>query len=159
MYTRCAEFAVVAMALCLGLGCTPNTSNGVSQTEPKTSQPKASEPNKPVDSNVKVDDKLPEYKAVTGGVTGTIKTEGSDTMNNLLALWGQEFKKFYPAVQMEIQGKGSGTAPPALIEGAATFGPMSREMNKDEVAKFEDKFGYKPTHVRAAIDTLAVFVH
>jgi phosphate transport system substrate-binding protein len=36
---------------------------------------------------------------------------------------------------------------------------MSREMKNEEIDKFEKKFGYKPTKVAVAIDTLAVFVN
>lgn len=107
---------------------------------------------------VSVDPKLQEYKE-TGEVSGGIKSVGSDTMNNLMALWGEGFKKHYPAVTTEIEGKGSNTAPPALIKGTSNFGPMSREMKKAEIGDFEAKFGYKPTGLRVAVDTLAVFVN
>jgi phosphate transport system substrate-binding protein len=107
---------------------------------------------------VTVDTALPSYKA-TEGVTGTIKSVGSDSMNNLMTLWGEEFKKSYPNAKIEIEGKGSSTAPAALIEGIAQFGPMSREMKKSEIDSFEKKFGYKPTALPTAVDALAVFVH
>lgn len=107
---------------------------------------------------VAVDTALPSYKA-TEGVSGTIKSVGSDTMNNLMTLWGEEFKKSYPNAKIEIEGKGSSTAPAALIEGIAQFGPMSREMKKSEIDAFEKKFGYKPTAIPTAVDALAVFVH
>jgi phosphate transport system substrate-binding protein len=109
-------------------------------------------------AQVKVDDKLPNYKA-TSGVSGTIKSVGSDTMNNLMTLWGEGFQKLYPNVEIEIEGKGSATAPPALIEGTSTFGPMSREMKKDEIAAFQKQRGYKPTALPTSLDMLAVYVH
>src|SRR4051794_20694879 len=80
----------------------------------------------PVLGQDKVDPNLPPYKSV-GGVSGSIKSVGSDTMNNLMAGWAEGFQKFYPNVQAEIEGKGSSTAPPALIAGTANFAPMSRE--------------------------------
>jgi phosphate transport system substrate-binding protein len=92
-------------------------------------------------------------------VSGNIKSVGSDTMNNMMALWGEGFKTFYPNVNIEIEGKGSSTAPPALIEGTATFGPMSRPMKDTEIDEFEKKFGYKPTELGTAVDMLAVYVH
>ncbi len=107
---------------------------------------------------IKIDPKLPDYKP-TQGVSGTIKSVGSDTMNNLMAHWGDEFKTFYPAVKIEIEAKGSGTAPTALIEGRSQFGPMSRAMKSSEAELFEKKFGYKPTQLRTSIDTLAIFVN
>lgn len=105
-----------------------------------------------------VDPELPEYQPVQG-VSGSIKSVGSDTMNNLMALWGEGFRKHYPNVSVEIEGKGSSTAPPALIEGTANFGPMSRSMKDSEIDAFEKQFGYKPTELRTAIDMLAVYVN
>jgi phosphate transport system substrate-binding protein len=101
---------------------------------------------------------LPVYKS-TSGVSGTITSIGSDTMNNLMTLWGEEFSNFYPSVKTSVEGKGSSTAPPALIEGQSNFGPMSRAMKSSEVDKFESEFGYKPTPLRTGIDALAVYVH
>lgn len=107
---------------------------------------------------VKVDSKLLDYKS-TGGVSGNLKSIGSDTMNNLMALWAEGFHKIYPNVEIEIEGKGSTTAPPALIAGTAHFGPMSRPMKDAEINKFQAKFGYKPTALPTSIDMLAVYVH
>ena len=95
----------------------------------------------------------------TSGVSGNFTSVGSDTLNNLMTLWAEEFKRTYPAVNIQIQGAGSSTAPPALIEGASNFGPMSRMMNAKEIEAFEKKYGYKPTPVPVAIDALAVYVH
>ena len=107
---------------------------------------------------VEVDPALPGYEQVSG-VSGSIKAIGSDTLNNLMALWAEGFKALYPTVKISIEGKGSSTAPPALIEGTAQFGPMSREMKAQEIDEFEKKFGYKPTELKVAVDALAVFVH
>jgi len=105
-----------------------------------------------------VDPKLPKYQAVSG-IAGNLNSIGSDTMNNLVTLLAEGFKKFYPNVNIQIEGKGSSTAPPALISGTAQLGPMSREMKASEIAEFERKFGYKPTPVIVAVDALAVYVH
>ncbi|MFT3685442.1 MAG: PstS family phosphate ABC transporter substrate-binding protein [Phycisphaerales bacterium] len=105
-----------------------------------------------------VDSALPTYKAVEG-VSGSVKSVGSDTMNNVMTHWQEEFKKLYPSVQTAMEGKGSATAPPALTEGQSQFGPMSREMKGSEIDAFEKKFGYKPTGLKTAIDALAVFVN
>jgi phosphate transport system substrate-binding protein len=105
-----------------------------------------------------VDPSLQGYKAVSG-VSGSLKSIGSDTLNNLMTLWAEGFMAKYPNVKIEIEGKGSSTAPPALIAGTAQFGPMSREMRKAEIDEFEKKFGYKPAAIRGAVDALAVYVH
>jgi len=95
----------------------------------------------------------------TSGVSGTLKSVGSDTLNNVMTLWAEDFKKIYPGVKIEIEGKGSSTAPPALIAGTSQFGPMSRAMRGAEIDAFSAKYGYAPTQVRVAVDALAVFVH
>ena len=105
-----------------------------------------------------LDPKLADYKPVSG-VSGSLKSIGSDTLNNLMSLWAEGYKSAYPNVKIEIEGKGSSTAPPALIGGTAQFGPMSRPMKGKEVDDFEKKFGYKPVPIRSAVDALAVFVH
>lgn len=105
-----------------------------------------------------VDSALPRYKAVEG-VSGSVQSVGSDTMNNVMTHWQEEFKKLYPSVRTAMEGKGSATAPPALTEGQSQFGPMSREMKGVEIDAFEKKFGYKPTGLRTAIDALAVYVN
>ncbi|MGD2062268.1 MAG: phosphate ABC transporter substrate-binding protein PstS family protein [Nitrospirota bacterium] len=105
-----------------------------------------------------IDPNLPGYDPVQG-VSGNLKSIGSDTMNNLMALWGEDFTRLYPNVKLEVEGKGSSTAPPALTAATANFGPMSRMMKAQEVDAFEARFGYPPTPVRTAMDTIGVFVH
>jgi phosphate transport system substrate-binding protein len=107
---------------------------------------------------VKVDPALPSYEKASG-VSGNFTSVGSDTLNNLMTLWAESYKRLYPNVNIQIQGAGSSTAPPALIQGASNFGPMSREMKDEEIVAFEKKHGYKPTAVPVAIDALAVYVN
>ena len=76
---------------------------------------------------VKVDPAIKGYKK-TSGVSGSLSSVGSDTLNNLMTLWAEGFQKEYPSVKIQIEGKGSSTAPPALIAGTAQLGPMSRTM-------------------------------
>jgi phosphate transport system substrate-binding protein len=112
----------------------------------------------PAIAQVQVDAALPQYGRAPG-VSGNLSSIGSDTLNNLMTLWAEEFAKFYPNVNIQIQGAGSSTAPPALTEGTANFGPMSRTMKSSEVQTFENRFGYKPIAVPVAIDVLAVYVN
>ncbi len=112
----------------------------------------------PAAAQVKLDPGLQAYKAV-GGISGNVSSIGSDTLNNLMTLWAEAFYKFYPNVKIQIEGKGSSTAPPALISGTAQLGPMSRPMKGTEIDQFEKKFGYKPTPIRTSVDALAVFVN
>lgn len=105
-----------------------------------------------------VDAALPDY-ASASGVSGNLSSVGSDTLANLMTLWGEDFKRIYPNVNIQIQAAGSSTAPPALTEGTSNIGPMSRKMKDKEIEAFETKYGYKPTAIPVAIDALAVFVH
>ena len=107
---------------------------------------------------VQVDSELPEYKPVQG-ISGSLKSIGSDTMNNEMALWAEGFRRFYPNVHVEIEGKGSSTAPPALVAGTSQFGPMSRSMKAAEADAFEQRYGYKPTALPTSIDMLAIYTH
>jgi phosphate transport system substrate-binding protein len=97
--------------------------------------------------------------AKTSGVSGSLSSIGSDTLNNLMTFWAEGFQKQYPNVRIQIEGKGSSTAPPALISGTSQLGPMSRAMKAEEIDEFEKKYGYKPTVIRVAVDGLAVYVH
>src|SRR2546425_8381751 len=106
----------------------------------------------------KLDPALEPYRP-TSGVSGNINSIGSDTLNTLMTLWAEGFNKFYPNAKIQIEGKGSSTAPPALIAGTAQLGPMSRAMKGTEIDQFEKKSGYKPTALRTSVDALAVFVN
>lgn len=111
-----------------------------------------------VTAQVQVDPALPRYTPVAG-ISGSLKSIGSDTLNNLMTLWSEGFSAIYPNVRLEIEGKGSSTAPPALVAGTSQFGPMSRPMNQREIDAFQQRFGYPPRPIRGAVDALAVYVH
>ena len=88
---------------------------------------------------VQLDPSLTPYKTVSG-VSGNVSSVGSDTLNNLMTHWAESFQRFYPNARVQIEGKGSSTAPPALIAGTA-------------------QYGYKPTPIRTSVDALAIFVN
>ncbi|MCH2101459.1 MAG: phosphate ABC transporter substrate-binding protein [Planctomycetes bacterium] len=109
---------------------------------------------------MKVDKELPSFKPTPNvKYEGRLSAVGSDTMINVMNLWGEAFKKHHPEVRIQVEGKGSSTAPPALIEGTSQFGPMSRAMKDAEKDAFIKKFGYEPFPVRTSLDALAVFVN
>jgi phosphate transport system substrate-binding protein len=98
------------------------------------------------------------YRPVSG-ISGNLNSIGSDTLNNLMALWAEQFRKQYPSVNIQVEGRGSATAPPALTQGTAQLGPMSRAMKPEEEEAFEKKHGCKPTRISVALDCVAIFVH
>lgn len=101
---------------------------------------------------------MPEYQKVSG-ITGTLTSVGSDTLAGMTTLWFEEFKLLYPSINAQVQASGSSTAPIALTERTAQFGPMSRAMRNREIESFEQEYGYKPTALRVAIDAIGIFVH
>lgn len=105
-----------------------------------------------------VDPQLPAYKAVSLGAA-EIKSVGSDTLGELMRGWADGFTKLNPDVKIDIDARGSGTAPPALLDGSAQLGPMSRPMHNEEYEPFEKKYGYHPTSFPVAVDALAVYVN
>ena len=78
-----------------------------------------------------VDPAIKGYEKVSG-VDGSLNSIGSDTLNNLMTYWAEAFNKLYPNVKIQVEGKGSATAPPALAAGTAQLGPMSRKMKPEE---------------------------
>lgn len=105
-----------------------------------------------------LDPDLPEYERGQS-LTGNFSSIGSDTLNNLMTLWAEAFQGAYPNINVQVQGAGSSTAPPALAQGTANIGPMSREMRSSEIQTFEKAHGYPPTKVAVAFDVMAVYVH
>jgi len=132
--------------------------NAARAPDGQAAAPTAKALTKEADEKVTVDEAIAAYKPVSG-ISGNLSSIGSDTLNNVMTMWAESFKGLYPSVKIQIEGKGSGTAPPALIAGTSQLGPMSREMKASESDEFEKKFGYKPTLVKVAIDALAVYVH
>lgn len=104
------------------------------------------------------DKPLPNYQKTTG-IAGNLLSVGSDTLAGMTTLWVEEFKSIYPNINAQVQASGSSTAPPALTEQTAQFGPMSRSMRMREIEAFERVHGYKPTALRVAIDAIGIFVH
>ncbi|WP_426434489.1 PstS family phosphate ABC transporter substrate-binding protein [Bradyrhizobium genosp. P] len=105
-----------------------------------------------------LDQQLPNYVPMQG-TAGSLKSVGSDTLKNEMELWATGFMAVYPGVKIDVDAKGSATAPPALLEGAAQFAPMSRPMNSVELDAFKTKYGYPVLQFRVAVDALAVYVN
>src|SRR5262245_26929786 len=105
-----------------------------------------------------VDPALADYQR-SSPLSGVVRTVGSSTLSNLLLRWAAEFQRLYPSVQIQVTGGGSESAVPALIEGRADLGPMSRPMNNEEIERFRAKFGYAPTQLTAVFDAVAVYVN
>src|SRR5229473_3285365 len=115
----------------------------------------------------KADTRLPAYKPAKA-LSGELTSIGTDTMENLMKLWIEDFTKLYPRMTIKMEAKGSLTAEPALTEGRADIAPLSRELLPSELEHFRKKFGYDPLIVRVALGSyrtpsmtvaLTFFVH
>ena len=104
------------------------------------------------------DSVLTDYKK-KAGVSGSLTSVGSDTLAGIMTLWVEAFQRLYPSVNGQVQASGSSTAPPALVEQTAQFGPMSRPMRTREIEAFQRQHGYLPTELKVAIDAIGIFVH
>jgi phosphate transport system substrate-binding protein len=92
-------------------------------------------------------------------LTGNLSSVGSDTLGYLMTLWGEDFSRQSPGVNVQVQAAGSSTAPTALAAGAAQLGAMSRPMQIDERQLFTTRYGYPPLAVPVAMDALVVVVN
>lgn len=97
--------------------------------------------------------------AAADSLAGTLTIVGSDTLSTLLQRWIDVFHTRNPGVSIQLQTPGSGSAPIALLEGAADIGAMSRPMSAQEQATFHRRYGYEPTAIIVAHDAIVVFVH
>ncbi len=93
------------------------------------------------------------------GVSGTLTSVGSGSLNKLMALWAEGFRRYYPDTQIQVDNKGVNASTIALLDGTAHITPMSRMMEESELAQFQAKLGYRPTAYAVAVDALVLYVH
>lgn len=102
---------------------------------------------------------VPDAYRPTPGLEGTLSAAGSDTMLQLQTLMAEAFKRHHPDVVIQVEGKGSATAPTALLESTIQIANMSRGIASGEADAFAERFGYEPIRVNVAMDAVALFVH
>lgn len=105
-----------------------------------------------------VADGMPAYVPM-GDVSATLRVRGSDTLRTLLEAWSRGLAAHHPQAGLDVESKGSATAPPALAAGTADLAAMSRPMTPDEIAAVEAARGHRPVPVTVALDAIAVVVH
>lgn len=105
-----------------------------------------------------INESLPLYRP-SDQLSGEITLTGSNTMAQLANCWVDSFRKFHPNVKFKIEVNGSRNALSSVIDGSATFGMLSRTIEKDELAAFEKKFGYAPKLLVPAYERIAIWVN
>jgi len=93
------------------------------------------------------------------GVSGTLTSVGSGSLNKLMALWAEGFRRHYPGAQIQVENRGVAPSTVALLDGTAHIMPMSRMMEDSELAQFQAKLGYRPTAYAVAVDALVFYVN
>ncbi len=133
------------------------------------------EPRGTGEAKMTVDSELAMY--VPGeAVAGQITIAGSDSMRPLLAKLAGEFRQWHPEVKIAIQGegrdllqqflkgisyarRGDGNTSGHLGSQLVRLLAVSRELTKDEIGEFVERFGYKPIGIPIAQDAVAIYVH
>jgi phosphate transport system substrate-binding protein len=105
-----------------------------------------------------LDPNLPPYHP-QDGLSGRINLIGSTTMSNIADVWRESFLQLHPDVKINIEVKGSINAVPAVMDGTATFGLLSRAITAQEIEAFQTKFKYPPKILTPSQELMAIFVH
>lgn len=105
-----------------------------------------------------LDPNLPIYRPVAN-LEGTLKLGGANTLSHVAAVWIDGFKQFHPHVEISIEVNGSRQAIADVKDGTTDIGLLSRTIFPEEVADFEQTFGYQPTVLTPCMERTAIFVN
>ena len=64
---------------------------------------------------------------------GTIRVSGAWALYPMMVSWGEEFRKIYPKVRVDISAGGAGKGAADALAGLVDIGMVSREINPEEV--------------------------
>jgi phosphate transport system substrate-binding protein len=136
--------------LCLSAVCLmPLAMSGQNLEQPKP------HPNPPMPYFGKVDPAIPPYRPISH-LGGNLRGVESNTVTNLMQLWIEGFRQYYPDVHFQVDIGGSGQGGPRLTAGTADFAFISREMMGREVSPYVEKFGHKPMDLEVSGGSLNV---
>lgn len=93
-----------------------------------------------------------------GGLSGSFKIIGSNTVTPLSAVWAEEFMNANPGVSIAVSGPGSGAGIAALINGTTDICQASRKIKDKEITQAEAN-NVHPYEIQVASDALSVVVH
>ncbi|HEY3477000.1 MAG TPA: PstS family phosphate ABC transporter substrate-binding protein [Anaerolineales bacterium] len=125
--------------------------------------------------------------AVVKGIEGRFTVAGSNTMYPLMTRLVAEFKRYYPNVQIGVEGQGSKSVAPEGTTGQGPFWEMvqnksvyrrgdgsddghhvsmqvhvmasSRKLSPKELDTFRSRYGYEPLEIPIALEAVAIYVH
>jgi phosphate transport system substrate-binding protein len=70
-----------------------------------------------------------------GQLQGTIKVSGAWALYPMMVKWGEEFRKLYPKVRIDVSAGGAGKGVADALAGFVDLGMVSREISPEEVKR------------------------
>lgn len=92
-------------------------------------------------------------------VQGDLYIAGSQTMQQMAALWSDRFQELHPGVKCQVDCHGSEGALPALAKGNAAIVAVSRLLTADEKVSLEKELSRSVIQIIVAWDVMGVIVH
>ena len=89
----------------------------------------------------------------------TMTVVGAETLESLMLLWEDAYRRAVPAFKLNFQATMSSSAIQDLIDGKTSIAPVTREMNAEELKAFKAKWNYAPTRIAVAMDALVILVN
>ena len=75
----------------------------------------------------------PEPPKTVSELQGTIRVSGAWALYPMMVKWGEEFRKIYPNVRVDISAGGAGKGVADALAGLVDIGMVSREITPEEV--------------------------
>jgi len=75
----------------------------------------------------------PASSGVNVSLEGTVRVSGAWALYPMMVKWGEEFRKVYPKVKVDISAGGAGKGVADALAGLVSLGMVSREITPEEV--------------------------
>lgn len=111
-------------------------------------------PTEPAVSMLDLDPYTPQQE-----VEGEVFFLGSQTLQQVAAIWSDSFRELHPKVTLNIDCQGSETALPAIPNQRLLIGLMSRPLTSQEHADLEQKRGCRIAELTICHDAMGIIVH
>ena len=69
----------------------------------------------------------------TNILKGTVRVSGAWALYPMMVRWGEEFRKTYPDVRVDISAGGAGKGVADALSGLVDIGMVSREIKEEEI--------------------------
>ena len=100
-----------------------------------------------------------DYYTPQQEVEGDVFLYGSQTLQQVAAIWSDSFKEFHPKVTLNIDCQGSETAFPSPSDQERAIGLMSRPLSSEERTDLEQKRGTRIVELVICHDAMGIVVH